>query len=167
MNLKKNVKIFGKSMPAWMLAVLLAAPAMASVTFYVTGTSSGTVKQAITVWYISSETGSVSHDSTTFTWDMGNVYQGSEYEAVITLKNFGNQPISVKVVTASISATGGNEEFEGIVTYCNEDKTTCGNELTIEVPADGTINFIEVVKIHPAEDTDEQYTITTNVIPSE
>ena len=90
------------------------------------------------------------------------VYQGSTYTATVTLKNLGNGDITVKPQIVSVTASGGNDEFEGSVSVSPD---------TVTVPAatnegPGKANFTVTVSIHPAEEPGEQYTININVVPA-
>jgi len=156
----KKISLFGRGLGAKAIVALavMSVAAMALVTEYVTGTATGTVQQAIIIEDCDTETGtcSVADNKLSFSWDMGEVYQGSEYVATITLKNLGNKDIDVKPELGEISVTGGNEVFESEV---------CVSPGVVTVPAGDTEEFDVIVKIHPAEEPDEQYTININVAP--
>ncbi len=154
-------KLFSKylGIPLAVWIALAGVPALALITSYVTGTASGTVHQAIILDACNVDVGTcnIADDKLSFSWDMDGVYQGSEYTATITLKNLGNQDIQVKVEKGEVTATGGNNQFEGSVEVPEEP---------ITVPAGDTADFTVTVKIHPAEEPDEQFTININVVPA-
>ena len=153
----RKVKIFGRLVPAWLLvALLVGAPAMALITYYVKGTVTGTVEQAITIQACNVDIGTCTIEDTSFTWNMGSVYQGSSYLATITLYNSGNGDITVVPQVGEIRATGGNEVFEGSVIIEPE---------TVTVPAGETASFTVNVTIHPAEEPEENYSIPIFVVP--
>jgi len=152
-------------MKSWVLrgligALVVVGASIGLVTKYAEGTITGTVKQAI---YIKSctvpegQTCSVEDGSLSFTWNMGEVYQGSVYKATVTLENKGNQDIKVRVFVSNINAEGGNGQFEGTVVVDPEK---------ITVPAEGTADISITVKIHPAEEPGEQYTIKVDIVPA-
>ena len=152
-------------MKSWVLRGLIGALAVVGVSIglvakYVEGgTITGTVKQAILVTDCKVDVGecTVSQDGLSFTWNMGEVYQGSKYTANVTLENRGNQDINVGVVVSNINAEGGNGQFEGTVVVDPEK---------ITVPAGGTEEISITVKIHPAEEPGEQYTIKVDIVPA-
>jgi len=157
----KKISLFGRELGAKAIVALavMSVAAMALVTEYVTGTATGTVQQAIILDACNVDVGtcSIADDKLSFSWDMDGVYQGSQYTATITLKNLGNQDINVEVQKGDITATGGNNQFEGSVEV---------PEGVITVPAGSTANFDVTVNIHPAEEVDEQYTINIEVVPA-
>jgi len=149
---------------ALLLALIAVIPfGAALITQYIQGEATGTVKQAIGIKACNVDVGTCSLNDNdgdglneAFAWDMGEVYQGSEYTATLTLENKANQDITV-AFDYEVEATGGNNEFEGTVEVPNE----------ITIPAGGTAEATITVNIHPAEEPGEQYTITVNVIPPE
>ena len=163
----KKISLFGRELGAKAIAALavISVVAMALATQYVEGTATGTVKQAILINGCDSGgvgTCTVADDEKSFSWSMGNeVYQGSTYTATVTLKNLGNNEITVKPQVVNVTATGGNNNFEGSVSVSPD---------TVTVPAatnegPGTANFTVTVNIHPAEEPGEQYTINITVVP--
>lgn len=151
-----KIKYLGVPLAVWVL--IAGVPALALITQYVTGSATGTVKQAILLQACNVDTGtcSIADDKLSFTWDMGEVYQGSTYTATVTLVNNGNQDITVSPQLGEITATGGNEKFEGIVEVSPEN---------LIVPAGDTADFTVTVNINPAEEPGEQYTINIAVLP--
>ena len=154
-------KLFSKylGIPLAVWIALAGIPALALITSYVSGTASGTVEQAIKLYACNADVGtcSIADDKLSFSWDMDGVYQGSEYNATVTLKNEGNKNITVKPQVETITASGGNDVFEGTVTVAPESLT---------VPAGSMADFTITVNIHPAEEPGEQYTININVVPA-
>jgi hypothetical protein len=133
------------------------------VSLYVSGTtkSDDTVVQAIYVDSCSSAQGYcyvAPFDKLSWTWNMGDIYQGSVYTAVITLRNDGNQDITVDMLTTGITSEGGDGIFDGSVSY--------SPNTGIVVPAGGTVDITETVSIHPAEEPGTTFEITTEVVPS-
>ena len=157
----KKISLFGRELTTKTIAALavMSVVAMALVTEYVTGTATGTVQQAIILNACNADVGTcnIADDKLSFTWDMDGVYQGSTYTATVTLKNLGNGDITVKPQISGITATGGNEEFEGSVSVSPE---------TITVEGGSTADFTVTVNIHPAEEPGEQYTINIGVVPA-
>jgi len=141
-----------------LVGLALPAIAFALVTSYVTGTISGKVWQAIILDSCEADKGTceIAGDKLSFTWSMDGVYQGSTYHANVTLKNLGNGDIEVDPEVVNITATGGNEEFEGSVTIEPD---------TLTVPAEGTAKFTITVTIHDAEEPGEEYQIDVDVKP--
>ena len=156
-----KISLFGRELTTKTIAALavMSVVAMALTTQYVTGTVTGTVQQAILIDSCDTDTGSctAAEDGKSFEWAMGDVYQGSTYTATVTLKNLGNGDITVKPQISGITATGGNEEFEGSVSVSPE---------TITVEGGSTADFTVTVNIHPAEEPGEQYTINIGVVPA-
>ena len=150
----KTKKLLGYTL----VAAALVGGVLGLAPYYVTGTITGAVQQAIKVSACNVPVGTcdIAEDQLSFEWAMGNVYQGDSYTATVTLSNAANQDIKVKVLVADISATGGNDQFEGTVEVPEEP---------ITVPAGGTADIPVTVKIHPAEEPGEQYTIKIQVVP--
>ncbi len=152
------MKLPKKILTALLATVYAATGAFAVVSVYITGTITGTVAQAITVEGCTVDVGActISDDHLSFTWDMGTVYQGDKHTATITIANSANQDIQVKLEVSEVSATGGNNQFEGSIEVPTEP---------ITVPAGGTADATITVNINPAEEPEEQFTATIQVVP--
>jgi len=165
----KKISLFGRELGAKAIVALAVTSlmAMALTSQYVAGTVTGKVKQAILIDSCTPDIGNCDWTATNglaFLWNMGDeVYQGSTYTATVTLKNLGNNEITVKPQVVSITASGGNEEFEGSVEVPEEAITVPA--ATDERP--GTADFTVTVNIHPAEEPDEEYSIYIAVVPPE
>jgi len=146
---------------AFVFSLALSGAALGLVSLYVTGLtkSPDSVVQAIYVDGCTSAQGICypSLDGLSWTWNMGDIYQGSVYTATITLRNDGNQDITVDVLTADITSEGGDGIFDGSVSYSPNEG--------IVVPAGGTVDITETVTIHPAEEPGTTFEISTEVVP--
>jgi len=167
MNLKKNVKIFGKSMPAWMLAVLLAAPAMALVTVYATISGDVTVNTPISA-SPTSWSSTTHYAGDPITKDFSVVNSANERDITVSfvgeITDGDNNIESGEIEKVQLKAVTDEGDFEDCTVTISGGKASfdCGSN---QIAHSTTEDFTLKVVFAPYADA-KNYTITLNINPA-